>query len=295
MLKKSVSLGIFCAATFVAVGTSHGQQKDPVSAGILHRFAGDIDGGGEVSVARWDVNAGIPLVSGKSGFAALSVSHAVDSYDFSKGPDLWGRVSTTTLGLPFQYKVSDNWNWSSVLRLRSAVESGGKQTDSYTYGIVTSLNYRVSDTLVIGPGFGYFTQLEDSDSIYPIISVKWDFANRWRLSTGPSEGANSGANIYVQYDLSDSWDLLVGASYQNRRFRLSSTSALAVDGVGEDASASLYFVAKYAPQDKDLSVSLIAGFSTGQEYNLFTTTGATISETDADGAPFLGLRLSYDF
>ncbi len=270
------------------------QGKDPVSAGFMHQFSGDLDNGGEVSIDRWNVSFGAPLVKRTDGFIALTANLSYLDYHFSDTFDPWGEVRMASIGMPARFKLTDKWTLASVFRLGLAAETGADTDEAYTWGIVSSLDYKVNEKLTIGPGISFYKQLEDGDSVFPIISVRWDFADRWSLRTGPSEGANAGANIYVKHEYSDQWNFLAGVFAQNQQFRLSKTNATAPDGVGEETNVSVYGVVKYFASDK-LSVSFIGGYSFGNEYNVFDATGATVTEQEGDAAPFVGVRLNYEF
>jgi hypothetical protein len=291
MVKRSwMSISCICLTCSV-----FGQGKDPVSVGFLHKIKGDIDNGSEVSIDRWSANAGLPIFKDDAGsFAAFSATYSIDIYDFTGAFQPWEEVRMFSVGLPVHWRINDKWRWASVLRFGSALEDGAETSDSYTWGVVTSIDYRVNDSLVIGPGISYFERLEDDASVFPILSIRWDFADKWQLATGPSEGANSGANVFVKYDACDKWDFIGGLFFQNNRFRLSSSNAAAPDGVGEESTVAVYGVAKYYASET-FSLSLMAGMSLGNEYNLFDNVGTSLVEVDADATPFVGFRANYEF
>lgn len=287
-------IGIYSASVFL-YGTSFllGQGSDPASVGFLHNFKADA-GGSEVSVSRFSVKGGLPVFKNEYAFVAFSATFATDSYNFEGDFNPWETIHRYSIGVPIFIDLDENWKWSTILRAGSAAEKSAKVSDSYTWGGVSSLNYKFSEDLTIGPGLSFFSQLEDDSSIFPILSVKWNFHEDWTLATGPSEGANSGANLYVNYSGLDRWELSSGVYYQNNRFRLSNDSTAAEDGVGEETSIALYGVAKYFPND-NISVSLISGISFGNEYNVFDNSGGSIQEESSENSAFVGLRLNYTF
>jgi len=270
------------------------QGKDPVSMGYLAEFSADIDSGGEMSTDRWDISGGLPVVNNDTHFAAVTLSYAYNDYQFSDTTKLWDDITQISLGVPWSWKFNDKWKWSSVVRIGSTRESGGDIDQSYNAGVVTSLNYKFNETLTLGPGFSCFSELEDSVSVIPILSIDWKFANDWRLSTGPSAGANSGANVYLNYVLNEKWNFSAGVYFQNQRFRLSSDSIVAADGVGEESYIAAYAVAQYAPTDH-LALSLIGGWGFARELTVYDDTGSELLEEDLGNSPFAGMRISYKF
>jgi len=270
------------------------QGQDPVSVGFLHKFNANIDNGSEVSIDRWNANVGVPIYKENGKFVALTGNFSIDDYQFSGTFDPWDTVHKFGVGVPISWKVGDKWNWSSVLRAGASYESDAEFNESLTYGVVSSINYKWSENLTIGPGISVFSQLEDDASVFPILSIRWKLSDELALSTGPSEGASDGANIFLRYDVAQNWSLLSGLYYQNNRFRLSENSSASSEGVGEETTLAVYGVAKYFPNE-DISISVIGGLSFGNEYNLFNISGDEIIEEDGDAAPFAGLRVSYEF
>ncbi len=278
------------------IGSSalYAQGREPVSVGYQHKFNAGIDGGSDVEVDRWSVNLGLPLYNNEGSFAALSVNYGYDDYRFSGEFSPWSEVTKIGLGVPIFWKLNEKWRWATILRGGVAYESGADKSDAFTYGVVSSFDYKVSDTLTIGPGISFFKQFEHDSSVFPIVSIKWNITDKFLLSTGPSEGANAGANISLKYDYNTHWDFYSGFYFQSNLFRLSESSEVASDGIGEEKSVAVYAVAKYKMSDH-FSCSIIGGLSFANEYNIFDEDGEEVQELDGDSAPFIGIRANLEF
>ncbi|MDB9741619.1 DUF6268 family outer membrane beta-barrel protein [Akkermansiaceae bacterium] len=284
----------FFTLALISKGFIFAQASDPVSLGFLSKFNSDLDSSNSVSVNHASLKTGLPLKKTDSVFVALSATYVTEEYDFDGDFQPWDDFQQLSIGIPVFIDFSDDWKWSSIYSVASSKEQGADFNDSLSYGVVTSLNYRYSDTLTIGPGFGLYSQIEDSASIYPIISLNWQITPDWKLATGPSEGASSGANLYLQYSALDRWNFTAGAYYQSNRFRLSSSSDASTNGVGETEVTAAYAVAKYRAHDS-FSVSLIAGLSVGDSYELSNSSGRKLREESTDAATFVGVRVNYNF
>lgn len=286
--------GFLISNYIIFTSSAFAQGREPVSAGFQHKFSGDIDGGSEVSVDRWSINAGVPLYKKDGSFAALSISYAFDDYSFSGSYSPWSDVTKIGLGVPVFWQINERWRWASIFRGGVAYEDGADVGDAFTYGVVSSFDYKVSDSLTIGPGISFFKQFEYESSVFPILSIKWDITDKWLLSTGPSEGASAGANVSLKYDYNRNWDFYSGVFYQSNLFRLSESSQLAPDGIGQEVGVALYGVAKYRANER-FSCSVIGGLSFGNEYNLYDSKGRDIEERDGDTTPFIGIRGNLEF
>jgi len=272
----------------------HGQGSEPVSIGFSHKFNGDLDDGSQLAVNRWSLNAGVPVYRENGSFIALSASLAYDQYDFSGDFDPWSEVHKHSIGVPVIWKLNEKWTWASVFRVGASWEQGADIGESLTYGGVSSINYKFSDTLTLGPGIHYFSELEDDASLFPILSIRWQITDDLYLGTGPSDGAGSGANVFLKYNLNQNWDLLTGLYYQSERLRLDEASQVAPSGVGEETSFALYGVVKYFPQET-FSFSVIGGLTFANEYGLFDESGNELEIQEGDMTPFIGIRMNYEF
>lgn len=286
--------GLVTLFTIGLVTSLLGQSDDPVSVGYIHKFKGDLDGGGDVTFDRYYAKVGALLHQDDDLFVALGAGYVVDRHDFAPIWDAWGTIRHATLSTPIRWKMNDSWTWSSVVSVGSSAESGADRGDSYNWSLVTSWDYKYSDTLSFGPGFSYVDEIEDSASIFPIVSLRWQMTDRLLLSTGPTEGVNSGANVFVRYDYDDKWGFTGGISYTNSRFRLSRNNWMQPNGVGEESYGVVYGIAKYRAAET-LSVSFIAGYMFTGEYVVHDSNGNETGTRDTDAAPVLGVSLNYEF
>lgn len=156
--------------------------------------------------------------------------------------------------------------------------------DSTTAGAVAGFSYRSSDSLKLGLIVGAFSNIEDSVSLLPIPTVDWDFADDWAFHMGLVTAVDPGAGIEISYQMGDSMKLGLGASYQNRRFRLDDG-----DAVGQERSAPIFAIVGWNPTKK-ISLNLLAGVSVSGQLRLEDDDGDKLAKDDYDPAPFVGLK-----
>jgi len=151
----------------------------------------------------------------------------------------------------------------------------------------------VGDRLIIGPGFGALTEIEDDVSLSPVLLIDWKITDRLRLETGRGLGATQGPGLILGWQVTDSWNLSVGGRYERLRFRLVDTG-VAPKGVGEDRSFPVFGGATYTFSRK-LRASLLIGMELAGELRLENENGNRITDSSYDPAPFGGLSFSYNF
>lgn len=291
---KKHTLFFVSALGFCSSATVLAQLDDPVSTGFIYKLKGNVDGGGDISFQRWFVKAGVPLYKSDRLFVAFGGGYIEDKHDFSGGWNPWGTIRYASVALPLRYKINDQWDWKAVATFSSSAERGAERSDASTWGFISAWDYKVSETLKIGPGIAYIEQLEDSASIFPLISLEWKFKPNWMLATGPGEAGTTGANIYLQYNPDNKWTFTTGVGYSNSRFRLSEKNAMMPDGIGEDTFAVAYGVAKYRATE-NFSVSLIGGYMFAGEYTMHNQKGREVEQRDTDASPVIGMSLNYEF
>jgi hypothetical protein len=262
---------------------------------VSYQDDSDLDGGGSFTATRSYLRAG-GLYRFESGHSAgLFVSAGQLDYDFDiPGARPWSDINDIRVSVPLRFPVGDRVSAFLVPSLRYDYESGVSASDGRTYGAFAGLTWRVSDRLTIGPGVGFFTQIEDDDAnVFPALLVDWDITDRWRLSTGTGLGATQGPGISLSYAYSDALRVSFGARYEELRFRLDDTG-LAPGGVGQDRSVPVVISVNYDPTP-NMSLSAFAGAEFGGELQLESAAGAVVSTQDYDTAPLFGLAFRVTF
>ena len=267
----------------------------PFLLGGEYQLSSDIDGGSSFSraVARTRISA--PLFLGEDTIVGLSAGYQYESFQFDDlAPEPWNEIHRTRLGLVAKQDLANGWSWIALPWIGSNRESGADWGESFTYGGIGAAWYRVSDTLSLGLGAGFSTQLEDDSSVFPIVVIDWKFAENWTLSTLPPEGFRIGPGVSLRWDTRDDLSLSLIYQYQSDQQRLDENSATALDGIGELRQQRIALAATYKVND-NLSLTGHAGFTFGGQIELQDSSGDTLSERDFDSSLVFGLEGSWRF
>ena len=263
-----------------------------------HQFDAGLDSGGEFSLRRVVARISLGYRTDPSTTTAFSLGYGYAGYDFGGGgagafSSPWENIHSLNAGVSFRRKVSERWSLLAVPSARLVGESDAIARDALSGGGIAGLFYRFSDRLSMGPGFGAFTQLEDTTAFFPILLVNWQIAERWRFETGRGLGASLGPGLLLSYRHCDSWALMLGGRYERFRFRLDPNGSTP-NGVGEDRGAALYLGTRYTLSNKG-SIDVFGGVDVGGELRLENAVGSPISQVDHDVAPFVGMSASFRF
>ncbi len=265
-------------------------------AGTVHQFDAGLDGGGEFQVTRafGDLGARYAFREGTS--TGLSIGYAWDDYDFSSSARLggrspWGEVHRLRLSLPTFWEAHPSWRFLAIPILRFSAESPNDWGNAVSGGGILGFSYRFDERLRIGPGVGVLSEIEDDPTIFPVVVVDWRPTDRLRIDTGRGLGSSNGPGLRASYELSEWWQVSVGARYERLRFRLDQGNGSG--NVGEDRSlpafAGLRFGLPFA------HVSLVAGAEFLGRLRLEDDRGRKIESRDYDPAPFVGLTIQAYF
>jgi hypothetical protein len=259
--------------------------------GAVKQFETSIDSGGDFEIDNFFVRASASRNFANAWNAGITVDYGEDRYKFSGnsgfgGLDPWSTVRNIRVSLPIRYRTDSNWTFIGVPSLRYSGERGASFSDSQLWGLFAGAAYRFSDSLTIGPGFGVFTDIEDSNSVFPILLIDWKISDTLSLRTGAGLEASRGPGVSLSWAPAEKWSFGLGTRYEKSRFRLDD-SGPAPDGVGEDRSVPVAISAKYMPS-RDLELTLLAGVEFAGRLRLEDRRGNRLSDSDYDKAPFAG-------
>jgi hypothetical protein len=277
-------------------------DRSPLSTGYIYQFGTGIDdGGGEISSHFFHVRAGVPLYREEGKLIALSAAYQLNAFEFSGGSaggfaalDPWGDIHTARLSAPIRWEFGERWSFFGLPSIRSVGESGAGFGDSLSGGFLLGASYKFGERLTLGPGIGYISQMEDDASIFPIILIDWKLTDTLSLTTGPSVGATQGPGLALSWDISDRLRLSLGARYEKLRFRLDSASAASPGGIGEDRSIPVFAGLTLQATDH-WKFSLLGGVGFGNELSVEDDGGNSVSKSDYDPSPFIGVNASFSF
>jgi hypothetical protein len=133
----------------------------------------------------------------------------------------------------------------------------------------------LSDTLFIGPGFGWYSELGDGSSAFPILVINWSISDRLALTTGRGLGASQGPGLDLTYSLNNKWKLGLTGRYEQIRFALEN-DASSPRTYGEDRSLPLILSVRYSPWPMTM-VGAFVGADFGGELSVLDTNGQRLS------------------
>jgi hypothetical protein len=291
-ITSTLLLCFFC----VPVASAQPEQRSPwiftFDGGGAHQSDTDFsDTSGSFAVDRWYLGAGVNYGWSPRHSVGVSLGGGRNIYEFSDlsafgGGEPWGTVEDARLTFSSRFPVGERGMAFIVPTVRLNGEKGASNSDSRTYGIFGAIAWQLKENLMIGPGLGVFTRLEDSARIFPILAIDWQFAERWSISTGGGLASSRGPGLTLSYQVSEEWSLGVAGRYEDLEFRLDD-EGIAPGGVGRDQSLPIVFTAAMQA-GKQLNFSVFAGVSLGGNLRLKDADDNVIEETDYDIAPVFG-------
>jgi len=302
-LRPNISALLLLAVAMSATASGQPPRADSpwtwtLNAGAVYQSSASLDSGGDMSTGRALISAALGRVFAGRWRVSAALGYGEDHYDFSGssgfgGLDPWDRIREVRFSVPLQYFANDDWTVYAIPALRFNAESGASLSDGSNGGLLAGAAYTFSDTLSIGPGFGVFSEIEDSPSFFPVLLIDWSITDTLSLETGGGFAASRGPGLQLKWQYSRRWQFALGGRYEKTRFRLDG-SGPAPDGVGQDKAFPLFALAEFA-LSSDATLSLIGGAELGAELRLEDKSGDRISGSDLSTAPFFGATLKMRF
>jgi len=298
----------FCIAMLASVSSAaFAQEARPeygpwvwsLAGGAVSQFSADFsDGPGDVSITRSFIGGGLGYAWDRDTTASVSIGVGSTDYDFSsdaliEGRKPWGRVEEYRLSVPVRFSPTENMSAIVIPSIRTYGESGTSASDGRTEGVLGGFSWKFSDTLSIGPGVGWFSDLGDETNIFPIVLVDWKITNSLSLSTGRGLAASQGPGLSLNYEMNQKWTLGLTARYEKTRFALEEREGRTAQ-IGEDSSTPLLLVANFSPWPMT-SITALAGIEIGGSMALEDGKGREIAETDVDTAMVVGFAFQSRF
>jgi hypothetical protein len=209
--------------------------------------------------------------------------------------DPWGSVNLFGLQVRGAFKVAPEWTASVGGIFALAGETDADAGDSIYGGGIASAAWTPSPDLMLGIGVLGVTQLEDDPLVIPIPVVHWHFAEEWEVSTIRRPPASPFVGADVAWEpVGSNVDIALGIGWQQRRFRLGSTSDPASsEGVGQDQSWAAFASVGYdvAP---GVRIDLVGGLTFYEKLQLVSSSGA-VQDATVDPNPLLGVFATVSF
>ena len=151
------------AASAQEAGQEYGPWVWSVAGGAVNQFSSNFsDGPGDVSVTRAFLGGGLGYAWDRDTTAAVSIGVGSTDYDFSSeaqidGREPWGRIEEYRLSVPIRFSPTEKVSAIVIPSIRSYAESGA--SDGRSEGVLGGFSWKFSDTLSIGPGAGWFSDV----------------------------------------------------------------------------------------------------------------------------------------
>jgi hypothetical protein len=289
-----------CAAVSAA---EERQERGPwvwdVAFGSMHQFSTDFsDGPGDLSVTRSFVRGGLGYAWDRNTSVSLSLGVTSSDYDFSSDALIeqfkpWGRVDEYLLSVPMRFSPTEKMRAIIIPTIRTLAESGASVSDGRSEGMLAGFSWKFSDTFSIGPGFGWFSDVGDETTAFPIILVDWQITEALSLTTGRNMAAAQGPALLLNYKRNQEWTVGVSAGFEQMRFSLEEQAGRTAL-VGQDSNGSLLVVANYTPWPRT-TISAVAGVEFGGSLALEDDNGQSLATTDIDTAMVIGFAIESRF
>ena len=291
---------MLCAATYAAENRrTVGPWVWSVSGGAVHQFDADLsDAQGQFSVSRGSVQAGLGYAWDRRTSVSLSFGAGRSDYDFSPratiaGEQPWNRIEDYRISVPLRFSPTQSSSVIVIPSIRTSAATNASLQDGRTEGVLAGVSWNLSETLSIGPGLGWFSEIDGGSSAFPILLVDWKFADKWRLNTGPGFAASQGPGLTLSYQLTERLTLALAGRYERIQFALRGNPARR-GSIGEDKGVPLLLSLDYSPWPMT-SVSAVLGAKFEGSLELEDERGGRIARSDFETAPVIGVAFTSRF
>ncbi len=299
---------LFVSASLLFPVPSHaadegGRQFGPwvwgIDGGAVHQSDTDLSGtNGSFGVDRYFIQPSVAYMRDRRNTVSLTIGFGDSDYEFSPGTTIggqqtWGRIHDYRIAVPIRFSPSERTDAIIIPSVRTNVESGASLNDGRTEGLLAGIGWRVSDTLFIGPGFGWFSELGGGSDAFPIVVIDWAITEKLSLATGRGLAASQGPGLTLEYELNNKWKLGLTGRYEKIRFALDNDPASSVR-YGEDRSLPLVLSAQYTLWPMTTVGAFVGGEFEGK-LSVEDIDGRTIASSEYDTPGLIGLVFSSRF
>lgn len=297
-LAPVLGLALSTGSALAQGGPPSGPWRTSADAIAAWQGKTDLDDGGSFSVNRSFLSGTVGYGWSRTGSIGLNIGAGRWDYSFSDSAELsgvtpWSDIEDFRISAPIRFGFGETGQAIVIPSVRYSAETDADLEDGQTMGVIAGAFWRVSPTLSIGPGFGWFTGLDDRDEAFPILVIDWDISDRWNLSTGQGLAASQGPGLNLSYRYSDALTLGVAGRSENVSFRLDDKGP-APDGIGEDKSYPVVATLAYSP-NPGMELSAFAGVELGGTLTLRDEDGGLVDRRDYDPVPILGASVQFRF
>lgn len=297
---RRIAAFVAAAALLPAAGTvvaQESQWRPFVSITPTYESKGDLDQGGDFSVSRALVRAGVSGQVSPGVGAGVTLNYDYNDYSFSNpvafgGVAPWNIVQRYGAAVPLSFGLRDGWSIGFAPSVDWFRENGADSGDALSWGAVFSGTKRFADGNRLGIGVGVFDRIEKT-AAYPFLIVDWRFSDRWRLINPLPAGPSGPAGLELDYLFGGGWEIGVGFASRSLRFRLSESGPVP-NGVGEERGVPL-FVRVTRDFGRQFVLHLWAGAVMAGEMRVDDSSGNRLRSEDFDPAPFVAATFTARF
>jgi hypothetical protein len=273
-----------------AILTAEEGQDTWIFSSYAHQFETSLNDGGNFSRESVTIGGGHRFALDTDWSLITSLAYQGSYYDFSgsASPFAWDDIHQITGVALVDWKMDESWSLQGGALLRTAAEGGANFGKGFTGGGLLGFSYRANKDLTLGALLGVTSAIENPAAVIPIPQIDWRFADQWKLHMGLTNLGYTGIGPELSYAPSDMWEFGVGASFQDRRYRLDHHNGF-TNGVGEETSAPLYARIRWRPQQR-IALDLFTGVAVAGQVRLESQGGNKLQTSGYDAAPILGLR-----
>lgn len=271
----------------------------------VHYFTSDLDddsaaGMGDVSVSRFGLLPVLQIPVGEASSLTFNGEFTYSFYNFDGSGifddslELLEDAYEAGLGATWSSRINDDWLYSVGGGLRISAEAGADVDDAVTGRFFGTINYRVSDTFVIGGGVGVSTELDDDVLVVPIISAFYQPNEKVVFAAGggpAAAGRTLGATItwWFQPDVAVSFT----GAWDYRQFRLDDDGPIP-DGITTDQRVDLLLGLDWGITES-VTFRLEAGATVWQEYEFIDADDDHLYDVQTDPTAFIGGGITFEF
>lgn len=221
----------------------------------------------------------IPIKIKDKSIIAIRGSYEQLDFDWD-GP--FDRLREGRIGLFSLIEIKEDWKLLTLNNVQFRADEDATIGDSLSFAGIYGIWKEYSDTLTIGGGLGVVSQLDEPNSIFPILLVDWEFSRHWHLTTRPVPGTRFGPGLSAYYEPNSNWSVFLGARYISTDYQLGDGSVFKYNTARVSATHQYQFT-------NNVITSITCGVNLGGQIELQG------EEVNLDPSIFLGLDLSYKF
>jgi hypothetical protein len=288
--------------------------KAPPTFAVLqygHQFETDVEDGGGTTMARDTAFFGLGhrVALGSDTTLALLGNYTLHAYNFDGGRAAnnrfqWDRVHRGVLAALLGHDINDRWRIIGGGLVRTWGETGAQFDDTITGGLLVGFDYHTSEDFSIGLMVGAISKLGGGAGLLPVPTLKWKFAESWRLNVGMVQLVDPGVGAQLDYQITPEVSLGAGFTFQSRQFRLSDANRITPTtgrpnrtddgGIGQETEIPIFATLRWRPAPK-ISLDLNGGVAVAGNLRVEDHDGNRIRDDNYDPAGILAFKAQFFF